>query len=205
MTWDYWEILLLAPIMLADYFLTILGARTAQGTYTKHFNSGSYELNPVWRSAVKTRRWFNFRHHVPAVVVPITMFFVERSTLPRPVPLFGLINAGMLSMYALILGHHAGNLLLFRRMARRPTEVTGTVKMSHTFELANARYRVLASAFPLVVGAALSRHPVALGAALGPVLYLLALSVWSANSRPGDDRPRQPDGDDAGKLAPDAP
>ncbi|MEK7466542.1 MAG: hypothetical protein AAB074_03930 [Planctomycetota bacterium] len=184
MNWDHWEVLLLAPIMLVDYALTILGARMAGREYASHFRSEHYELNPVWQAAIKTKRWFNPRHHVLALALPIVLFYVEQSSRGNLAISFAVLNAGILSMYAMILGQHASNLLVFRRLAMRPGDVTGSITMKHSFELANARYRALACAFPLALGAALSRHPVAIGTAIGPAFYLLANLVWSAGRSP---------------------
>lgn len=209
MTWEHWEVLLLAPIMLLDHALTILGARMKEREYASHFRSEHYELNPAWQTAIRTKRWLNPRHHFLALVLPVAMFWSERAANGEATRYFGPLNAGILSMYAMIIGQHVGNLLVFRRLAFRPGEITGAITISHSFELANSRYRSFACFFPLVAGAALSGHPVAIGAAFGPAFYLLANFVWSARSRSGDPRPpgQTPDGDQkpaapSGRTAP---
>lgn len=184
MTWEHWEVLLLTPIMLLDHSLTILGARMSERRYANHFRSEHYELNPVWQSAIRTKRWFNPRHHILAIAIPIALFYLEQAT-PQISAYYGPLNAGLLSLYSMILGQHLCNLLVFRRLDRRPGEVSGSVTMSHPFVLENARYRAFVCAFPLVVAAALSRHPLAIGAALGPAFYLLSNFVWSARRKSG--------------------
>ena len=56
------ELIGVPVLMLADYLLTILGAKSSARVHGKHFTTPSYELNPLWRKSVDQRRWFNPRH-----------------------------------------------------------------------------------------------------------------------------------------------
>ena len=56
------EVLLAPLLMVADYYLTLLGAHLAEHSYRRHFKTAHYELNPFWQSAMVRRQWINLRH-----------------------------------------------------------------------------------------------------------------------------------------------
>lgn len=43
------EVLILPVLMIADYYLTILGSILYSQGYGKHIRFEHYELNPVWQ------------------------------------------------------------------------------------------------------------------------------------------------------------
>lgn len=185
MRWDHWEVLLLSPMMILDYFMTILGATLAEKSYRRHFKNPDYELNPVWQKTVREKRWFNPRHLVLATLLPTLLLYSEQlldaaSSQHAATAAWVLgLNGAVLSYYGILLGVHLGNILTFMRMTRHPEEVSGEVRMSQGFALARTRHLNLLAIVPLALAAGFSRHPFVVGAATGPILMFAVNLIWS--------------------------
>jgi hypothetical protein len=176
------EALLLPVLMLADYYLTVLGAVQRDKKYSQHFKTPLYELNPLWQKQIQRKQWFSPRHTILALTLSaLLIYLVEHSRTPA------VIREGMLgcvlTVYTSILGRHISNLLIFRRMIRKPDEVTGEVTMAHRFVLSLSLYQSLMVLFPILLIALLSQSPYAIGGALGIGLFLAVHRVWIRKSR----------------------
>ncbi len=132
------EIIAVPVLMLADYTLTILGAKESAAVYRKHFVLGSYELNPLWRKSVDQIRWFNPRHFSLVCLVTALLIIVDQSVLPEwPIEL----GLGMLfGAWGMLCGRHLTNLLIFRFLKRNPEQVSGQVNLSMQLTLKMSQF-----------------------------------------------------------------
>lgn len=71
------EIFLIPLLMLADYFLTLVGAKMAEEKYRLHYKITNYELNPFWQKSVNERRWLNPRHLILVTLITILLLLGE--------------------------------------------------------------------------------------------------------------------------------
>jgi hypothetical protein len=171
--------LLAVPVlMLADYALTIAGARLHAGGYGRHFVIEHYELNPVFQRAVATRRWFNPKHL--AIVVAFTVLLVAFDQfLLRGERALGAAFAGALTtVFVSVNARHLSNIALFAYVRRHPDALSGEVRMSHLLVLSMSACQTLLVLLPVALVAWTTRHPFALGAFAGCVAFALAHLVW---------------------------
>jgi hypothetical protein len=174
-------IIIAVPVaMLLDYFLTILGARAASGVYRQHFIVTHYEINPLWRKAVQKLRWFNPIHLALVCIVTGAFVWLDRSTESGSVDwLTGLF----FGVFALVLGRHFSNLLLFRYLNRHPAEIEGQVQFTQKLLVIMSLFNNVA-VLPFVwLLAVLAPGPMTIGALVGVLAFCFAHLVW-AGKRP---------------------
>ena len=106
------EILAVPLLMVADYTLTILGARESAAVYREHFVLASYEMNPLWRKSVDEIRWFNPRHFAIVCLVTLLLVLVDQ-VAPAELPIEFFLG-GVFGAWGMVFGRHVANLLLFR-------------------------------------------------------------------------------------------
>lgn len=182
------QVLLLPLLMLSDYFLTVLGAAQSEKGYRNHFRMQHYELNPLWQQSISRKKWFNPRHiALTAIVSCGTAGLLEVGDLTEPVA--EAILGCLLVFFAMLVGRHLSNILVFRRFAKRPDEVSGQVSMAHSLMLAISAYQFLVAAVPLALLAVLSPTPFTLGAAVGGPLVLFVHGIWAAQKDSGNPKP----------------
>lgn len=131
------ELILVPMLMLADYWLTILGAKMSLAVYRQHFLAPTYELNPVWRKSVDRLQWFNLRHVAGTVLLTGLLLLTDQWDLlardvdkGQPFDAFEFLLGGLLSAWSVVCGRHLSNLLQFRYMNRHPQEIAGQVQLS---------------------------------------------------------------------------
>jgi hypothetical protein len=193
----YPQILLLPLLMFADYFLTVWGAVLKDGRYGNHFKSEHYELNPVWQKAISRKRWVNPRHILLTLFTSgILAVALEFCDLPDSLPdyLFGCLFV----LFGMVVGVHVSNILMFRRVARFPEEISGQVVMAHALLLRTSAFRYLVAAIPIAIIAIFSPTPFTIGAAAGAVSIFAVHSVWiwrykRASNPKGGANMKQPD------------
>ena len=183
----YPEILLLPPMMFADYFLTVLGAVESEKTYARHFAREHYELNPLWQKSIRQKRWFNPRHIILVIAANSALIWLlEFGESPD-----GIVQAllgALLVVFGTVIGRHVSNLLLFRYLAKHPDQISGRVTMSHPLVVSTAMYQTIVVLVPTVLIAIFSRSAFALGGVIGIALLLCIQLVW----RPSAKRPIAP-------------
>src|SRR2546426_6653463 len=142
------QIILLPILMLADYFLTVLGAVKKEKGYSNHFKAQHYELNPIWQESISRKRWLNPRHILLTLVVSGGLAgILEVGDFPASLAdgLFGCLFV----FFGTVIGRHLCNILIFRRFAQRPEEISGQVAMAHSLALAISTYQYLVVAVPV--------------------------------------------------------
>ena len=176
------EIILLPVFMFADYFLTLAGAVLRDKKYGVHFKTEHYELNPLWQKHVAQRKWFNPRHIVLTVVVSAALVILgESAEIPESF-LEALLGCVLMS-FALVIGRHLSNLLIFRYMIRKPDEISGQVTMTHALLLSLSFYQNLATLVPLALIVVFSPSPFVIGAYCGAALLTVAHWRWIGKHR----------------------
>jgi len=176
------ELFLVTALTLADYYLTLLGARMAEQGYRRHFKSESYELNPVWRSDVARVRWFNPRHLALAAVVTAILWWAgETDFEPWFYPvLFGMCLGAFIPIIAL----HLGNIYMFDFLRRHPGEIDGAVTVSMRYSIAASLGQGFIVLALLAVVALLAPSPVVFGMLAGSSVLTVARFSWLARARP---------------------
>ena len=98
----YPEVLLLPVLMLADYYLTVLGAVLRDKKYSEHVIVEQYELNPIFQKAINKRQLINIKHLLATITVTGLMIYIaEFSTASHTFVSF--ILGLLLIFYAIII------------------------------------------------------------------------------------------------------
>lgn len=172
------ESFLVPAFMLADYFLTLVGAKQRGGTYSEHFVSEHYEMNPIWQKSVARAKWFNPKHLLLTVAVTLFLLLVtEGGDTPEP------IAQGVFGVFGSVIGRHLCNLLTFRLINGTPDEISGKVTMTHAMTLSVSLYQYVVVLVPMALVAAFSRTPFVIGAVLGVIVLVAAHLMWIAKYR----------------------
>lgn len=172
------EVFLVTVLMLADYFLTIAGAKLSEAGYRNHFKSASYELNPVWRGDVGKQRWFNPRHLLLTAAATALLIWAGESDVLFSDWFFPVMFGMMLGGFVPIIAQHLGNLFIFDFMRRRPNEVEGVVTFSMRYAVISAIAQGLTVIALLLVIAAFTRAPIVIGMLLGASVLMVARFNW---------------------------
>lgn len=146
----YPQVLLVPLLMLADYYLTLLGAVQREKAYSQHFKVQHYELNPLWQRDVASKRWFNARH-IALLVVLSALLALAVEIVPMPQSFVQAALGGVITAYGYIVARHATNLLGFQHLIRRPEEVSGEVTIAHPYALAMSLYQCVGMTLPVAL------------------------------------------------------
>ncbi len=168
-------------LMLADYALTILGAKWGEA-YRRHFTSPTYELNPRWRESVARGQWVNPRHLL-LVILTTLLFWLSSGWMPPAG--FALLLGVAYGIFGALLGRHLGNLLLFRYVNRHREEISGQVSLGLPLVMKISQANYTGMLLPFAFLAALTPSPYTLGFLLGLLGLILAHLRWAKASPPG--------------------
>jgi hypothetical protein len=161
---------------LADWFLTVAGARAAVGVRDRWSVEGSYEMNPAWTAAVDRGRWINARVVAVAGIIALTLALVwvlddiSRREVARPLingpSIFPAAAGVFLLLEAPTLMQHVGNLTQFRAMAD-PLATSGQLRIARWFSLQQVALVYLRFSVLWLALAGLSLQMFFVGGALG--------------------------------------
>ena len=177
------ELLVIPILMLLDYTLTILGAKTSAAVYRQHFKIPSYELNPLWRKSVDQIHWFNPRHFFLVVLVTAFLVYVDRTKSAEGTIefLFGMLFGA----FGAVCMRHLSNLLTFLYVNRFPNEIDGEVQLSMKLIIMISQFNFVALACLFGVIAVLVPNPYIYGISAGLVVLVLGQSIWAARAKSG--------------------
>jgi hypothetical protein len=173
----YPEIVVLPLLMLSDHFLTILGAVQKDKGYSDHFKTEHYELNPIWQKSVNRKAWLDPRHLLLTVLATYVLAgILEFGDTPAPFAegVFGFLFV----CFGMVIGRHLSNILLFRRVARKPEEITGQVVMAHSLALSSSAYQYLIVAVPIVMIAIFNPTGFTIGSLAGAIMIFVVHFFW---------------------------
>lgn len=164
---------------LADWFLTVHGARAAARVRERWSVEGSYELNPTWVAAVDSGKWINVRVVAIAVIVLLLMaaLYALAGTLAdgfdriavSGIPIFALGAGILLLVQGPTLMNHAANFIQFRALAQ-PDAVSGGLRISRWLALNQTAWLYLRFAVIWLVLALASLQVFFLGGVIGCVI-----------------------------------
>jgi len=182
------ELIAVPVLMLADYALTVWGAKNSAAVYRKHFRTPSYELNPLWRKSVDQIRWFNPRHIALVALVTVLLVVADRASSYNT---FELALGMLFGAFGSVCSRHLTNLMLFRYLNRHPNEISGQVQLSMklVLKISQLTYLGLIPLFSIVVAVAPSRYTV--GVLLGILTVALAHFVWARRAKSAEAQPQQ--------------
>lgn len=179
------EMLAVPALMIADYLLTIWGAKLGRVVHAKHFVMATYELNPVWRKSVDALRWLNLRHLAAVVVVTGALLLLDRlmsaadyEGLSKTNDAMELLLGILFGVFGCVCGRHLTNILLFRFLNRHPGEVSGEVRLSMLFILKLSQFTYV-GLLPLFFAlAVLVPDNYTFGVAVGIAVLVVIHFVW---------------------------
>jgi hypothetical protein len=165
-----------ALAFLADWLLTIAGAKAALRIRDRWSVEGSYEMNPAWVDAVERGRWLSARALVTDVFVAILLSFtwllddLARREMLQPLingpSIFPAVAGAFLLVQVPTLMQHVGNLTQFRAMAD-PLSMTGQLRIARWFSLQQVALSYLRFAILWLALACLSAQVFFVGGAVG--------------------------------------
>jgi len=170
-------VLIIPPLMLLDYFLTVVGARLIEGGYAKHFKFPDYEINPLFRDVIRKKKWISLKH-LCFVALATTVCIYWAHAWQGYDPVSEAIFGGVLILFSTIDGFHISNILTFRWILRHPEQVSGEVFMTQRYIVHLTRCRTVAVLFPIGVAAALVPSPFLFGGVAAVLSLILGQSVW---------------------------
>lgn len=179
------ELIAVPILMLADYALTILGARSSAIVYRNHFTMPSYELNPRWRKSVDQIQWFNFRHISIVVLVTVLLVLLDHTEL-LPHSTFQLALGMLFGAFGSVCGRHLTNLMLFRYLNRHPHEISGQIQLSLKLTLKISQFTYLGLIPLCVIVVTLVPGSYTLGALLGILALVFVHFVWERRATRAD-------------------
>jgi hypothetical protein len=185
------ELIAVPILMLADYALTILGAKSSAAVYRKHFLMPSYELNPLWRRSVDQVRWFNPRHTALVVLLTAILVLLDQAA-EVPDSILELLIGMLLGAFGSVCGRHLTNLLLFGYLNRHPEEISGQVRLSMILilKISQFTYIGLIPIFGMVV--ALVPNAYTAGVLLGLLSIVFGHSRWARKATRAEVQPERP-------------
>ncbi len=170
-------ILCIPLLMLADYYLTLYGARLRQlSGYGQFFGNEEYELNPNFQADISNFRRLSRRHLIAVLFMlfALALFAALSNTDPIVNALFELFMGYLFVLYLTIIGKHLQNLLTFRYLQSHPTEVNGQVSINYFMSLKLSQYQLVTVLLPLLIVAWVTQSLFAIGGVCG----LLGLTVY---------------------------
>jgi len=171
------EIFIVPGLLLADYFLTVLGATLKERKYDKFFKSSHYELNPRWQANIANKKWFNMRHlGLTALVASFLVYVSEFANLPNEI-VHGFISC-LVIFFGAIVGRHLSNICVFRRLIGKSDDIHGEITMSHALALAISLYQTVIVLVPVLILTVLYPSPVLVGAFIGSLLLVAVHLRW---------------------------
>jgi hypothetical protein len=157
------EVLLVPVLMLADYFLTIVGALLYKRGYSKHVRYENYELNPMWQRSVDAIRWFNPRHLLMTALVTALLIFVGEGIGPSDKSFYDFYFGLVATLYLILVGRHLGNILIFLHAIKHPGDLSGEARLSYLLGLKSSQSQLWHVFLPLVLIAIYEKSAFALG------------------------------------------
>jgi hypothetical protein len=179
---NHLKIFIIPVLMLADYFLTVVGARMSEKKYRQHFKISSYELNPIFQRQIAQKRWFSAKHSAGVLVVTAFCWLWANNwneLAENNEVLFGFF-AGL---FTTIIGAHLANIFTFFYLIKNPTEVSGEIVLHHCYTLSTTSFRYLIVLLPLILIGIFSGSPFVYGAisSVGTLIFLHA--IWYVKAK----------------------
>ena len=162
-------------LMWSDWLLTIMQERERQLHYAEHYQSypiNTIEGNPLYQSAVKTRRIFEPRHLIPALIISI---LVPYALVWIPQILHTAFIGYIWGLFLIVITTHIGNLIGYRA-GRRGLHGKLFLHLRTGYLIQMGRY--LEMAVFLIFLAVCSASPFIVGVAVAGMTSALRQLLW---------------------------
>jgi hypothetical protein len=162
-------VIALPLLMLADYYLTLLGAVLKDKKYSKFVIVEEYELNPIFQKAIKQRKLINIKHLLLTISLSVLMIYLmEFSNASHETISFML--GMLLVMYGVIIGVHIANILFFWYVIKKEGQISGQIHYTYEATLLLSMFRNLLVLLPLIIIYSCEKSPFVLGGLCGVIV-----------------------------------
>lgn len=164
--WGPLVVAVAAGAFIADWLLTVAGARAQVAVRDRWSIEGSYEMNPYWVASVESGKWFTPRVVLVAALLlgGMALFWVlAAGTAPA---VFGAGAGALLLVQVPTLMSHASNLVIFRAMLD-PSAMSGHLHLRRWYALDQVAWLYLRFAVLWLALWAVSAQLFFLGGAFG--------------------------------------
>jgi hypothetical protein len=175
-------VLVIPLFMMADYYLTLLGNKISK-EYREHFAMKDYEVNPLWQKDVSRQKWFNPKQLALVAAFTAIFYFFIQYLYDRDYILMQLMMGMITAPYAIILGRHLSNLLLFSFVRKNPGILEGKLMIPYQYMLATSRIMVVPGIFMFIVIYAFTQDFFVLGGTIGSVILFCVHFIWALKAR----------------------
>ncbi len=172
------EILLLPILMIADYYLTILGAVLREKAYGKHFVIETYEMNPQFRKDIDSGRLFNLKFFGQLILHFAILFIISIFAKGNYEFIYWIALGFYLTLFAYINGLHLSNIFSFLYVSKNPQAFSGSVKIAHLYNLHSSLYSNFVLLVPLLVFVLFSFSYFVVGALIASAYNVLLGFIW---------------------------
>ena len=183
------EILLLPILMIADYYLTILGAVLREKKYGDYFPVETYELNPGYREEIDDKKLFSARF-IGQLALNFGILFLASFFLRDHLEfLYWIVLGFYLTLFAYINGLHLSNIANFLFIKSNSDEMKGEIRISHRYNLHSALFANFILLAPLVFILIFSYSHFVAGALIAVIYNVFLCLMWivkNRNSSPGE-------------------
>ena len=174
---DYPAILLIPVLMLADYYLTLVGYVLYEKKYAEHFNIDHYELNPVWQNVITKKKWFSPRHLIGTILFTILLVYALEFD-DKPEILVEFLLGFFLVGSGILIGNHFNNILMLWHVIRKPEVVSEQISLDHGYSLSRSMYKYVGVLVPLLIISLFTPSYFVIGGTLSCALQMVVHLVW---------------------------
>ncbi len=166
-------VIALPLLMLADYYLTLLGAVLKDKKYSKFVVIEDYELNPRFQEAIKQKKLINIKHFLFTFLLSLLMIgLTEFINMPREV--IGFILGIFLIAYGMIVGGHITNILWFWYVIKKEDQIGGQIHYTYEASVFMTMFHYLMPLLLLIIICIYEKSLFVLGGICGVLLLVRA-------------------------------
>jgi len=177
------EILLLPILMIADYYLTILGAVLREKKYSEYFPIETYELNPDYRDEIDDKKLVSAKF-IGQLALNSGILFAASFFLRNELEfLYWIVLGFYLTLFAYINGIHLSNIGNFLFIRNNPDEMKGEIEINHRYNLHSALFSNSILLLPVMFILIFNYSHFALGALLSVFYNAFLCLMWIAKNR----------------------
>ena len=170
--------------MLLDYYLTIWAAIKREQGLQKFISIENYELNPVWKDTIKSRKLFNPKHILGILVTTLFLYYlIELDDDDIASSMFFM--GSFIGAYGMIIGRHISNLFIFYFVISNSNCISGNISLDNKYMLYTSLFQFLSATTPLVFIAMVYQKPFVIGSACGSFFIILAHVIWIRKNNKG--------------------
>lgn len=172
------EIILLPILMIADYYLTILGAVLREKKYGDYFPIETYELNPTYQDDINSKKLFNPRFLGQLLLNFGILFLVSVLFRNDLAFVYWIILGFYITLFAYINGLHFSNIFSFMYIKNNPDEMEGEIKISHRYNLRSSLFANVILLLPVVFILIFSYSHFILGSLIAVLYNAFLCILW---------------------------